>query len=146
MGLQAGAVSGQVVPGDVLAGMGMESSTPEAAFPLESAQQGQELHTEWGSQIAKTLPKLGFTALNIFPGQDRFSGRAGSILPLLWHPRSHIPAPLPSCLENTWEPFCSGRNSLVAVPGAGSLSEVSFHPFVGLFLCPCCSHLGVSLG
>lgn len=86
MGLQAGAVSGQVVPGDVLSGMGMESSTPKAAFALESAQQGQEFHTEWGSQTARTLPKLEFTALNIFPGQDRFSGQAGSVLSLLWHP------------------------------------------------------------
>lgn len=85
MGLQAGAVSGQVVPGDVLSGMGMESSTPKAGFALESAQQGQEFHI-WGSHTAKTLPKLEFNALNIFPGQDRFSGQAGSVLSLLWHP------------------------------------------------------------
>lgn len=101
---------------------------------------------EWGSQTARSLPELEFTALNV-PGQVRFSGRAGSILPFCGTPRSHIPAAgacsrlcspaaLPSWLENTWEPFCSGRNNSGSARGLRHCQRCHFIPLLGYFCAP----------
>lgn len=98
-----------------------KAALPRHLFPWN-------LHGRAGIPHGAGLPDRQNFALNILAG---FSGRAGS-----------TPGPLPS--PAAWKML----GSLSAVggkprgsAGAGTPSEVSFHPFVGLFLCPSCLFL-----
>ncbi|XP_031987576.1 uncharacterized protein LOC116454744 [Corvus moneduloides] len=141
-----------------------EAALPRQPFPLESAQQGQEFHTERCSHrlilSQPKLPELEFVALNTFPGTRQIF-QAGLVpsCPFSATQREQPPDPtfllqarapgfaalLPS--PAGWKILGSlsavGGITLWQCQGAGTSSEVSLNPFVGLFLCSWClsSHL-----
>lgn len=158
--MQAGGISGQLVPGDVLTGMEMGSSAPEAAVPSGICTAGAgiphgALLPPPDTQPAKTLPELEFVALNTFPGTRQIF-QAGLVpsCPFSATQREQPPDPtfllqarapgfaalLPS--PAGWKILGSlsavGGITLLQCQGAGTSSEVSLNPFVGLFLCSWC--------